>query len=116
MVMGEVLEHMDNPVTFLNIIHKKYAGNIDKLIITVPNAFGWPNFKNVFRHRECINTDHRYWFTPYTLGKIVVRAGMKIESFQFCASHNRGFKDKLAGIFLKKYPALRDNLLMIVEV
>lgn len=31
---------------------------------------------------ELINTDHKYWFTPFTIGKVLLQAGIKpIELF-----------------------------------
>jgi hypothetical protein len=86
MIMGELLEHIDDPVQFLSAIRGRYAARISHLIITVPNAYEWVNIRQAFRGREFINTDHRYWFTPYTLAKVATRAGFRVEDFQFCDS------------------------------
>jgi hypothetical protein len=125
LVMGEILEHVDNPVLFLQQIHEKYENNIEKLIITVPNAFSWQNFINVFYHRELINTDHRYWFSPYTLAKILFQSGMQVEEFYFCNSININNKTKFIishpkilfhNFLYKIYPATRLTLLMIAKL
>ncbi len=76
---GEVLEHIDNPVEFLKIIRESYGDLIDKCIITVPNAFRYSNFKYALKGQEGINSDHRYWFTPYTLCKVCNQAGIEVE-------------------------------------
>lgn len=123
MVMGEILEHVDNPCDFLKTIEERYSKNIDRLIITVPNAFSWQNIAHTFHHEEFINTDHRYWFTPYTLGKVITQAGMKVDQFFFCEqfpSDIRKFprishpKDMLRRRILKRYPATRTTLVMVV--
>lgn len=46
MVMGEILEHVDNPTYFLKKISNNNKGIIDKIIITVPNALTLNNFIN----------------------------------------------------------------------
>lgn len=84
-LLGEVVEHLDNPVYFLKNMKenlRKY-GFKGRYIITVPNAFCFlqnPVYKNAI---ECINTDHRYWFTPYTIAKIMIRADIKPEELYF---------------------------------
>lgn len=127
MVMGEILEHVDNPVLFLKQIRENYKNNISQILITVPNAFSYRNMKSVKENSEVINSDHRYWFTPYTLAKIISLAGYKVDEFFFTDEmHNRtGLKAKLLVIpFLKqkllynkirKFPALRINLVMIIN-
>ncbi len=125
LVMGEILEHVDNPCFFLQQIREKYKNNIEKLIITVPNAFSWQNFINVFYHRELINTDHRYWFSPYTLAKILFKAGIQVEEFYFCDSFDRDYRMKFIishpsiifqKFLFKMYPATRLTLLMVAKL
>ncbi|HWR26485.1 MAG TPA: hypothetical protein VN316_01265 [candidate division Zixibacteria bacterium] len=119
LIMGEILEHLDAPVSFLKSIHEKYAANIANIIITVPNAFSWSNFRTAVMHKECINSDHRFWFTPYTLGMIVVRAGMKVDSFCFCESNSYfggALRRRLRQSLMKRYPALRETLFMKVSL
>ena len=124
MIIGEILEHVDNPCLFLSGIQKKYHGVVDKLVITVPNALSYQNMKHTFSNKEYINTDHRYWFTPYTLGKIVTLAGMKVEKFFFCVPFPRSNgvfyyinpKSILFDFIYKHYPSTRETLLMVVVV
>jgi len=116
MIMGEILEHVDNPVMFLSSIKEKYSGCIDKIIITVPSAFRYVNFKYILKGIEKINSDHRYWFTPYTLAKIVSSAGLKVESFQMCETDEFSKSGFVKKFVLKRYPGLRDILLMIIKV
>lgn len=114
-VIGELLEHLDSPITFLSSIQKKYSKVIDHLIASAPNALRMDNYRNAKKHQELINSDHRFWFTPYTLAKILTLSGFKIESFQFCEGFKVGqhllYKKRL----LKKYPAFRDTLVMLAN-
>ena len=116
MILGELIEHIDNPVQFLSAIREKYAPHVDHLVITTPNAFRIENFLNAFRQNEHINSDHRYWFTPYTLGKVVVQAGMQVDGFQYCQGH------PIPGVYfpkdwlLRRRPAYRDTLVMTAKL
>ncbi len=82
-VLGELLEHIDNPVAYLKAIRENYAGIIDGIIITVPNAWTKTTMRMANKSSEIINSDHRYWFTPYTLAKVIVRAGMEVDEIYF---------------------------------
>ena len=114
MIIGEVLEHIDNPVMFVKAVGEKYKGIVDKVIMTVPNAHDLLNIRNVFRGVECINTDHRFWFTPYTLAKIGTTAGLKVESFTYCQTYMP--KSRVNRLLVKRFPMLRESLLMIFEL
>lgn len=91
-LLGEILEHVDNPVEFLSSL----VSNVQELscfknvqyIITVPNAYALR--KGINRKRiECINSDHRYWFTPYTIAKVMIRAGI-VPTECYFASYGTG--------------------------
>ncbi len=127
LICGEIIEHIDNPVDFLKSIHENYSSSIKKIVITVPNAFSLTNHKYLMKQKEIINSDHRYWFTPFTLGKTLTMAGYNIESFYFAQELNKGIslKAKLKVLpFLRQVirskklrtiPAFRDILIMIAE-
>lgn len=74
MILGEIIEHVDNPVAFLQALQKRYVGKIDKILITAPNVFNNLTIKSIKNNIENINTDHRYWFSPFTLMKIVTKS------------------------------------------
>jgi 2-polyprenyl-3-methyl-5-hydroxy-6-metoxy-1,4-benzoquinol methylase len=81
-LLGEILEHIPNPVEFLNLIAKKFV-NAKEIIVTVPNAFSTKNFYNIKQGVEEINTDHKYWFTPYTIAKVLTVAGYDANNIYF---------------------------------
>ena len=113
LIIGEVLEHIDNPVHFLNRIKQNYGTEIKKIIITVPNAYDIANIKLIRKNTECINTDHRYWFTPFTLAKVCMQAGFEIEYYSYCNSYNPG--TRVNKFLLKRYPILREGILMVIH-
>ncbi len=74
-VFGEIVEHLDDPVYFLKVFKAKYGENVSRFIITVPTVYNKRQFTNMMNYREVINSDHRFWFTPYTISKVLVSAG-----------------------------------------
>lgn len=82
-VFGEIIEHIDDPVHFLKTFRQRFGGSVNGFIVTVPNIYNRHHFSNMLRYREVINSDHRYWFTPYTISKILVTAGYTPEKIIF---------------------------------
>lgn len=110
-ILGEVLEHIDNPVNFLNQINIKLSKQSKQLIVTVPNALDLTNLLEIGSGIEYINTDHRYWFTPFTLSKVLSRANFKIEDFFYLQSWMP--KRKWKRFLVKRYPMLRETLVLV---
>jgi hypothetical protein len=108
-VFGEVVEHIGNPVHFLAEFVSNYGGNCSEIIITVPNAFRAGNIRNIFSHREVINSDHRFFFTPYTITKIAVDARikpLKIEMASFTEKRSVAKR-----VVLTAWPLLAENII-----
>lgn len=77
-LLGEILEHVDNPVLFLSKIREHYSGIIDEIVITVPNVLNNYLIKNMRKKQlESINSDHMYWFSPYTILRVMHKAGIR---------------------------------------
>lgn len=118
----DMLEHVDNPVSFLQTLRKKLKGSVDKMIITVPNVQSYWSFYFALKHKEAINSDHRYYFSPYTLAKVITRAGLKLESFSHCEHSDipvSGLKASLRKLLHKKlvtkFPGLRTTVIAIAR-
>jgi hypothetical protein len=82
-ILGEILEHIDNPVDYLKSIKNHYSDCLSHMVITVPNAWTQATMRMANKSAEIINSDHRYWFTPYTLAKVIIQAGMQLEDIYF---------------------------------
>jgi hypothetical protein len=110
-ILGEILEHVPNPVSFLEALRVKYGANIGHLVVTVPNAFFLENFAMARKDIEFINTDHRYWFSPFTLAKVAHDAGWRLESFDYVDwPGTRGIK----GWLQRRHPMLRETLIGVL--
>ena len=116
-VFGEILEHVNNPVNFLHQLVIKYQSSLDKIILTVPNAFRAGNIKGAFQNTEIINTDHRYWFSPYTIWKIIEQAGLELEDMYMCQfTPTQGFQKLIKNIILQRYPLMAEDIVVICKI
>ena len=109
-IFGEVLEHIGNPVSFLSAFLQNYRANVREIVITVPNAFRGKNILNIFRSRETINSDHRFYFTPYTLAKVASDAGLTLTSIQIARYSQPGLIKRAV---LNRFPLLADCFVYI---
>lgn len=114
-LIPEVLEHQDNPVNFLSELRKKYGAQVGQFVITVPNAFAENNFSNAYKNLESINSDHRFWFTPYTLTKNLVQAGFSKITLRLCRNGVIKKRAFLKNIRLAKNPLLRNNIIAVAS-
>lgn len=108
MILGEIIEHIDNPVHFLQILKEKYGSYVRSLVITAPNAFRYKNSKAFLTREEYINSDHRYWFTPYTLAKIGIRAGWTPLRFEYADGTNYPSR-----MLYKVFPIMCDTIVIV---
>ena len=114
-LLGEVLEHIDNPVNFLENIKNKYQSSIKNIVITVPNALRLLNFKYSLKNIEFINSDHRFWFTPYTIIKVVSEAGFIPVNIDMCLYYRPSRLSLIKRPFLKLFPLFCDNIILIAR-
>lgn len=115
-LIPDVIEHIGNPVAFLTAIRERFQSNTEKIIITTPNAFRWNNFINTFKKVEIINTDHRFWFTPFTLSKIVTDSGYKINNLGYFEHRKLLRRQIFKKTMLNKYFSFRDTLIIEVDL
>ena len=107
-ILGEIIEHVDNPVAFLTKIWHKFHHNTKGIVISAPNALSYRVFNAAKKSKEIVNSDHRYWFSPYTLSKVVSIAGFKIREIHFTERVKLNFVKlvyrKVYKILVKKEP------------
>lgn len=113
-IFGEVIEHLDNPVFFLQKFISVYQNNFEQIIITVPNCYRLENLWGMLQNTEAINSDHRYWFSPYTICKVIYQAGLNITQLQMCKFLDlAGLREKLKDVVRNAYPIMADTIVII---
>lgn len=111
-LFGEVLEHIPDPVNFLSSTRRALGSPGMEFIVTVPNAWAFDTLRNVGRNVEMINTDHRFWFTPYTLAKVMTDAGLEVTDITTCESVpvSNHWKDKVQRRVTDRWGLLRASV------
>lgn len=105
-MLADVIEHVVDPVDFLRSMRRhRFA----ELVVATPNAFRW---RNSLPGPELINTDHRFWFTPYTLCKVLVDAGYEPLTVELCHGDYATWRGALAARVADVVPRWRDSLIV----
>jgi SAM-dependent methyltransferase len=74
-VAGELLEHLQDPLTFLCQLRRLYSGR--ELVLTTPNATSLSNVVLAVASRESNHHDHLQIFSVKTLNTLCLRAGFQ---------------------------------------
>lgn len=105
-LVPDVIEHVPDVGVFLSGLKEI---NAEKFVFTTPNAFRLQN-RRLYRS-ELVNTDHRYWFSPYTLIKTLYGSGYCIEKIYYTDSVSvRHPVDSLRKLL---FPLCRDGLVVV---
>jgi hypothetical protein len=115
LLISDVIEHIGDPLTFLRDIKKVFHGKVNSIILTTPNAFRLENFINALKNQEIINTDHKFWFSQYTLSKLAVDAGYKVIKVGMCQHLLGGYTKIFKNFILKFFPNLKQTLVLELE-
>ena len=110
-LVPDVIEHLPNPAAFLRRLVDSLPQAL--FVVTVPNALSLRNTVQTFRGVVRINTDHRSWFSPFTLQKILADAGLKADSLHACPVFRSGsLKGRLLRVLSRWRPMWADVLLV----
>lgn len=74
----EVIEHLPNPVQFLQAARRLLTPGHTELIITVPNAFRIETLLWLLRGVEYVHPDHNYWFSYVTATNLLRKSGFDV--------------------------------------
>ena len=72
-LLPDVMEHLHHPVDFVQRL-AQVAPNAT-LVVSVPNGLSLRNLWHALHGVERINTDHLCWYSPFTVLKVLARAG-----------------------------------------
>jgi hypothetical protein len=86
-LLTEVLEHLNNPGSFLENIRPLFRTQTE-IMITVPNCISLTNFMKYWRGEELVHPDHNFWFSFPTLLHLLTKYGYAIQSFCLYSQYN----------------------------
>ncbi len=110
-LVPDVIEHLPDPAAFLRRLTQCLPAA--EFVVTVPNALSLRNTVQAARGVERINTDHRAWFSPFTLLKVLADAGLQPESLHGCAvSASGSIKGWVLRTLMQRRPIWSDVLLV----
>ena len=79
-ILGELIEHVENPYSLLRNLHHLLKGN-RQVIISTPNPLGFPVcFCELFNiKRYFYDNEHKYYFLPRWAERLIQQSGYEIE-------------------------------------
>jgi 2-polyprenyl-3-methyl-5-hydroxy-6-metoxy-1,4-benzoquinol methylase len=79
--IGDVVEHVDNPVALLRFA-KRHLASGGHILVATPNPFSRKFFRRFRRDGTAIvNLDHLAWFTPTMALELGRRAGLSLRAY-----------------------------------
>ena len=106
-LLADVIEHVGDVVAFLRSMRRYRFG---QLVVVTPNLF---RLRNFLSSGEVVNTDHRYWFSPYTLSKVLVDAGYTPQRVELCHGDHVTTRGAILARVLDLLPKYRDTLIAV---
>lgn len=86
-MLGDVLEHVDDPVALLRFAarHLRRGG---RAIVRTPNPFWWRYAARAAFHGLMVeNAEHVAWFTPGNALELAERSGLRLTSYRPITAH-----------------------------
>ena len=110
-LLPDVIEHLPDPVAFINRLSVVFEGA--RLVVSVPNYLSYRSLLSAaFSGAERINTDHRCWFSPYTLTKDLWLGGFHVSLLHAAPlGAARSWKGTLAAFALGWRPMFSECLI-----
>lgn len=109
-LMADVIEHVDDPVSFLKF-YSAFLKDDGVMVISTPNSNRSNNFVNIlFNNTYSVNPEHVFWFCPKTMAEVVDRAKLSLSDF-YWAPHYYTAK-KVKGLY-QKFKYMLGHLLMM---
>ena len=99
---GDVIEHVDNPVSLLSFAQRHLAAG-GTAYISTPCPFWWSNIRLAIKDGTYIgNVDHIRWVTPVNALEMAHRAGCVLSGYYTVETHGHTIMRKLAKSTIKK--------------
>lgn len=119
-VAGDLIEHLSNPGRMLESVRSCMTRE-SSLLVSVPHAFGLPNYLRFICGRFREGPDHVACYNIYSLSNLLARYGFSV--LEFHTAYESRSKEiinplvfKVGATFLKVFPALGGSLLAVAKL
>jgi hypothetical protein len=106
---GEVLEHVPDPVAFINTCTQVLKAG-QELLVTVPNYTSLDSIAATLNITESVHEDHHWYFSPYTLLRKFDKTQWELKQFAFGV-----YGDKLPNAVQQQFPATGDCIIAVFK-
>jgi 2-polyprenyl-3-methyl-5-hydroxy-6-metoxy-1,4-benzoquinol methylase len=79
-VLGDVIEHVENPVNLIRFALRHLNDN-GEIIVKTPNPYYIDNITKFAKNRHFVNFEHIAWYTPTMALEIARRSGCKLAAY-----------------------------------
>ncbi len=111
-LLTEVLEHLPDPYSAIDLLYKSFPAGTT-VLVTVPNYTSLDNLAASFNKTESIHPHHHWYFSPYTLRKLLDDARFTLHEMHF----GMYFQPKSnINMVLKKYPFNGDCIMALFSI
>jgi uncharacterized protein YegP (UPF0339 family) len=111
-LVSEVLEHLDNPTTAIDVLYESFPHG-KMILVTVPNCTSLDSLASSLNKTEGIHSDHHWYFSPYTLGKLFDEKKFLMHELHFGMYYLQHTK---INNVLKQYPFNGDCIMAIFSI
>ncbi len=113
-LLPDVMEHLHHPVAFLQRV--AHVAPQATLVVSVPNGLSLRNVWQSLQGAERINTDHLCWYSPFTVLKVLARAGYAgVQATCTQIAPASTFKGRLFARLVQWRSVWADNLVVLAQ-
>lgn len=106
---GEVLEHIVDPVSFINTCTAILKQG-QELLVTVPNYSSLDSIAASLNATESVHEDHHWYFSPYTLLQKFEKVNWEVKQFAFGV-----YGDQPPNAIQQQFPATGDCIIAVFK-
>lgn len=108
-LLSEVLEHLTDPYRAIDILYQRFPEGTS-VLVTVPNYTALDSFAASLNQTESVHPDHKYYFSPYTLRRLLDDKRFELKQLDFGMYYQP--KSRI-NLFLKNYPFNGDCIIAL---
>lgn len=122
-VISDVIEHVNDPISFLSF-YSKFLNKNGKIFVSTPNSNRSINFINIlFNNNYTVNPEHVFWFCPKTMMEVTDRANLTMKEFFWADNYfefgtvkglYQKFKIGLSNALFRMRPNFSPNMIFIL--